>query len=236
MVPSSTELWMGRVAAADVRAQDAKVLEELWDGATLILARASDPFDTVTSLAVPAAHTQLAVLPVPAPPILALPPDEVRARSLLPFLALGGVLLALVGFGVWFVRSQQSDPTPAVPVVAPTPAQPGAAAPPAVSGGPTTPLAAPTLAPSVLLVQATPDEEAAWRGLLAKLDSVWGVDWPASIGLLQAFHSQYPPRASATEKLYAGLIEYGRALRDAGVTSAAADEFRAGGPPGAATP
>jgi hypothetical protein len=54
---------------------------------------------------------------------------------------------------------------------------------------------------------------------------VWGVDWPASIGLLQAFHSQYPTQANATEKLYAAMVEYGRALRDAGATSAAADEF-----------
>ena len=199
----------------------------VFDGATLILARANDPLERVTSLAVPDGRTDGMLVPLPPPPALALPPEDVRARSPWPFVALGVLLLAVIGLGVWFVRSRDEPATTSTPV-APAPA-PTLESEVTVSPPTAAPTLAPTLAPTsaatLASAQPRPDEDAAWGALLAQLDSVWGVDWPASIGLLQAFHSQYPTRASATDKLYAALIEYGRALREAGALSAASDQF-----------
>src|SRR5438105_10816219 len=216
---------LGRALRPDETLTDAG----LWDGATLTFARASDPLETVTSLAVVDRYGPVAVMPLPRPPVLVVPPAEAASRSILAFLALGVALLALLGSGVWFWRGRDSAPTAAEAVVGSTPATPVlAATTPPVSSAATPPAATPTFAPTLAPAQATSDDETAWRDLLAQLDSVWGVDWPASVGLLQAFHSQHPSRTAATDKLYAALVEYARALREAGATSAAADELDQG--------
>lgn len=215
---------LGRALRPDETLADAG----LWDGARLTLARASDPLESVTSLAIVETYRPRAVVPVPAPPVLAVPADDAASRSLLPLLALGIVVVALLGLGVWAWRARESPPTAAEAVVVPTPAAAEVTATPPpvpVAAAAPLPAATPTVAPT--LASATPiaDEETAWRELLAQLDSVWGADWPASIGLLQAFHTQHPTRAAATDKLYAALVEYARALREAGATSAAAEEL-----------
>ncbi len=198
----------------------------LWDGATLVLARSTDPPEAGSrsggALALASPPTKLAVVPIPEPPVLALPVTEEAPRSLVPFVVLGAVLLALLGAGIlWIARGRDATAPVAAPSATVVTAQPTPAptTPPASA-----PVAQPT-APSTVVAQAAPDEETAWRELLARLDLVWGVDWPASIGLLQAFHSQYPTRTAATDKLYAALVEYGRTLHDAGAATAAAEAF-----------
>jgi len=219
---------LGRALRPDETLADAG----LWDGVRLTLARASDPLDSVTSLAVVETYPSVAVMPVPAPPVLVVPSHGAAPRSMVPFVALGAVLVALLAIGVWFWRARESAPTAAEAFAVSTPATPQeTATPPPASSAALPPAAtltsAPTLtgAPTLASAPAIADDDTAWRELLAQLDSVWGVDWPASIGLLQTFHAQHPTRAAATEKLYAGLVEYARALREAGATSAAADEL-----------
>ena len=216
-------LSLGRALRPDETFADAG----LWDGATLILARAGDPPDQAMSLALTEAHTQRALLAVPPPPALAIPPVESQPRSPLPFVVLGVTVVAIVALGAWFFVFRQREPVEIVaqPVTTQLPTQAAVSAP-----VPTPPAAVQTAPPAQPQAQAqpqqqTPDEEAAWRALLAQLDAVWAVDWPASISLLQAFHAQYPTRTSATDKLYSALVEYARALRDAGAPGPATDEL-----------
>ncbi|MDQ6670024.1 MAG: PASTA domain-containing protein [Chloroflexota bacterium] len=196
----------------------------LWDGTTLVLARSTDPVElgagVGSALAIVNAPTRLAVLPIPEPPVLALPVVEPAPRPIVPFVALGVVLLALLGAGTFWLARARESAAPAAPISAPVvAAQPTAEAP----FVPTTARPSEPPATSSAVGQAAADEDSAWRELLARLDRVWGVDWPASIALLQAFHGQYPTRTEATDKLYAALVEYGRDLRDAGAANAAAD-------------
>lgn len=216
---------LGRALRPDETLADAG----LWDGAAFVLARARDPVEASSlvgsALAVASAPSHLAVLLGPDPPVLALPPVAAAPRSMLPFVALGIGLLALIGAGVWLGRGREAAPPTAEPITAALTVQPTAEPPATVSQSATVTVAAPTSAPLPRPGQVTSDEDTAWRELLAQLDVVWGADWPASISLLQTFHSQYPTRTSATEKLYAALVEYGRALHEAGATAAAADAF-----------
>jgi hypothetical protein len=75
------------------------------------------------------------------------------------------------------------------------------------------PTAPPTLAPTVVpTVAPTPVPSAAtvWPATVAQLDPLWGRDWPGAIGVLQGFLDQFPGDPTATDKLYAALVEYGR--------------------------
>lgn len=205
-------VMLGRALRPDETLAEAGV----WDGAMLVLARAREPMEARPrggALAVADAPTRLAVLPTPAPPVLALPPIE-QPRSLLPYVVAGIGLLVVVAAGAsaWWFNSQRPEASAAV-----------ASAPPAAA---TVEAPPPRASTQTVAASPSPNEEAAWRDLLARLEVVWGDDWQASIALLQAFHAQYPTRVAATDKLYAGLVEYGRALRAAGDSVAAAEQFQ----------
>jgi hypothetical protein len=204
----------GRVLAPRETLAEAGV----WDGASLVLARAEDPLEVTALLPVASGRGRLAMLPISAPPALVLPPEEPRRRSLAPLLGVVVLALALLVGGLFLFRP-----------LAPTPS-----ASPVASPAPTAPLATQTPQPAVTLLSlavATPaptgvDDRATWAQLLGQLDLVWGSDWPSSISLLQAFHTQHPTQTGATDKLYAAFVEYGRALRDAGAASDAAEQFQ----------
>ncbi|MBV8718147.1 MAG: PASTA domain-containing protein [Chloroflexi bacterium] len=187
----------------------------LWDGAILVLARSTDPVDQGTrggALAVAEAPTSLAVVQMPPPPVLAMPPLDRRKRKLWPFIVGGLAILVVLGSAIWLVTHRDSRVSPA-----PVPDTTATAEPTAGSAA-----QSPSLATGA---QPTPDEDAAWRDLLGRLDLLWTGDLQSAITLLQAFHSQYPTRVEATDKLYAALVEYGKKLRSAGDLSSAADVF-----------
>jgi hypothetical protein len=72
-----------------------------------------------------------------------------------------------------------------------------------------TELPAPTSVPTLTAADA-------FQAALARLDSVWGTDWPASIQILDDYLQQYPDQQPATDKLYAALVGYGGDLIDSG--------------------
>jgi hypothetical protein len=208
---------LGRALAPNETLAEAGV----WDGASLVLARVGDP-NEVTAM-VPLTSNRSRLLPAPAPPVLSLPPEERPRCSLTPLLGAAVVLLGLLVGGLFLLRPVAPPPPAAAPLQPPVQAAEPTAAP---TERPTATL---NLSLATRLPSSTPsgsDEQAAWTQLLHQLDQVWGSDWPSSISLLQAFHTQYPTRASATDKLYAAFVEYGRALQDAGATSDAAEQFQ----------
>ena len=47
-----------------------------------------------------------------------------------------------------------------------------------------------------------------WRTTLVQIDPTWGRDWPATIGVLDAFVAAHPAYPASQEKLYAARLFY----------------------------
>ena len=91
--------------------------------------------------------------------------------------------------------------SPALPVAAPA----------------ATPLAIPTSPPIATPVVA-PSADVAWLAMLPSLDAAWGTDTPATLVLLNAFHTRFPEFQPAKEKLYAALVASAHDLAEAGAS------------------
>jgi hypothetical protein len=147
-----------------------------------------------------------------------------RSRSLIGLACLTVVSLTAAAAGVLAVGRASQDSTPVlvadasdlatplptsvaadVPTLQPTPVAT------LTVGATLTSTASPVATSTATLTAAD-----AWQATLARLDSVWQTDWPASIQILDEYLQQYPDQQPATDKLYAALVGYGGDLIDSG--------------------
>jgi tetratricopeptide (TPR) repeat protein len=113
-------------------------------------------------------------------------------------------------------------PTDVPATAIPRPAIPATAAPTPAPVSTSTPAPTATTAPT-----ATPTVDDVWRAVLVQIDPTWSRDWPATIGLLDAFRAAHPGFGPGEEKLYAARLFYADELLAAGDLDGAVDQLDA---------